>query len=88
MDYACFQPHTIYVNGGKKAKDITVSIVDKCGGKTSIYVVNPSGTHVFEKELSSPGKVLLSVDPDNEVHVFCNGGSDDKSECGITIDDG
>jgi hypothetical protein len=88
MDYTCFEPHTIYVNGGNQTKDITVSIVDKCGGKTSIYVIDPNGTHVFDKELSSPGQVTLSVDPGHEVHVFCNGGNDQQSMCGITVDAG
>ncbi|MET4072473.1 hypothetical protein ABID58_007302 [Bradyrhizobium sp. S3.2.6] len=74
MDYPCNDPHVIYTNGGDETKNITVTLVDHCGGTTIISVLTPDSTPVFEKELSSAGDVALTVKPGYEVHVSCNGG--------------
>lgn len=87
IDYSCLEPHTVYTNGGSATKDITLTISDHCGGKTKIYVVKPNGDHLFDKELSSPGQVALSVPKDHEVHVFCNGGNDQQHECNVSVNE-
>ena len=61
VNYSCFEPHTVYTNGGDATKNITITIADHCGGKTLVSVIRPNGDDLFDKELSSPGQVALTV---------------------------
>ena len=88
IDYTCFEPHVVYTNGGKPTKEVVVTIKNDCGGTVQVYVVEPSGDHLTDKEIGPPGgKVALTVPKDHSVHVFCKDGDNHQNGCNVTVED-
>ena len=86
MDFACNSPFTAYTNAGPGPKSVSVTITDNCGGNAQVYVVTPSGDVIDRTQVNAPGGVVsFSIAPANEIHVFCDGGSDTQNDCQVDL---
>jgi hypothetical protein len=85
MDFACNNPTTVYKNSGASTQDMDVTVTEHCGGNSRLYVVDANGNVVSSASFTSPGgTATFSVAPSQELHVFCDGGTDPQG-CSVDI---
>ena len=80
MEYSfhCDQRRVAYTNAGITPQTIHLSVQENCGGNSRVTVFDSHHNVVGPpKVFPSPGStVTLSIDPNQEVEVFCDGGND------------
>jgi hypothetical protein len=84
--YRCGETHQVYKNGTQKAKEITLTVTNKCGGHTTVTVVDINSEIVNDALLSAPsGVVTMTVNPDHRLRVLCAGDENSKDGCQVDI---
>ncbi len=79
MEYSfqCNENRTVYKNSGVAPQTINIAIQENCGGNSRVTVFDSHHNAIGETLFRSPGgAVTLTVYPNQEVEVFCDGGSD------------
>jgi len=79
MEYVffCDREFAVYKNASASAKAVNISVQEHCGGNSRVTIFDSHHNVVSETRFLSPGGVVtLTVSPDQEVEVFCDGGTD------------
>jgi hypothetical protein len=79
MEYSfrCNEKRTAYKNSGAAPQTVNIAIQENCGGNSRVTVFDSKHHVVGETVFRSPGgAVTLSVHPNQEVEIFCDGGTD------------
>lgn len=81
MEYSfhCNEKLRAYKNAGAGPQTINIAVQENCGGNSRVTVFDSNNKVVGETFFRSPGgAVTLTVYPDQEVEIFCDGGDDPR----------
>jgi hypothetical protein len=76
-NFQCNKSVKAYKNASAATKTINIAVQENCGGNSRVTVFDASHNMVGETFFVSPGgAVTLSIAPNQEVEIFCDGGTD------------
>ena len=76
-NFRCDEKRTAYKNSAIAPQTINIAVQENCGGNSRVTVFDSNHNAVGETLFESPGgAVTLSIPPDHEVEISCDGGSD------------
>jgi hypothetical protein len=86
--FRCNERFLAYKNSSATSQSINFAVRDNCGGNSSVTILDaqhnpvPGGQTSFRPP---GGAVTLSIGPNQEVEVFCDGPLDDPQGCRVEI---
>jgi hypothetical protein len=79
MEYSfqCNERETVYKNAGSSSQSVHISVQENCGGNSHVTVYDAQHNVVSDNFFESPGgTITLTINPNNQVEIFCDGGTD------------
>lgn len=77
FSFRCNEKLRAYKNAGAASQTINIAVQEHCGGNSRVTVLDSNNNVVGDTLFRSPGgAVTLTIHPNQEVEIFCDGGED------------